>query len=389
MKPVRAWPWGMSMGTAWWTSIFAASKGPTRFIATWGIGSLRMSRRLRGLSCSNQFSTGCALVDADGDGHLDLLLNSTGRRDPAFSELDGKGHFLKTDGGLARRLGATSMGLADMAGSGNLDLYVCDYRTGHGARSSSRIEVRQPQEAGRDGDRHAERPFFCAARAGGRAVRGGAGRAQLLLPPRGGRFSPMPWTTGLFVDEDGRNLRESPTDWSLSVLFRDLNGDGLPDLYVCNDFAHWPDRLWLNQNGRRFQAAPRPALRHVSLSSMAVDAADINRDGFDDFFVADMLSPGRESRAWQRPNFMHGMDAGMTEDANARPEAPRSTLPVGARGRHVCRDRAVGGGGGHGLEHQRVVLGCRFGRVGGFADQLGATSMICKTRTRWGGLGAR
>ena len=29
-------------------------------------------------------------------------------------------------------------------------------------------------------------------------------------------------------------------------MFRDINQDGLADIYVCNDFAE-PDRIWLNQ----------------------------------------------------------------------------------------------------------------------------------------------
>ena len=76
-------------------------------------------------------------------------------------------------------------------------------------------------------------------------------------------------------------------------MIRDLNGDGLPDLYVCNDFES-PDRFWLNMGGGRFQMAPALALRKNSLFSMGVDVADINRDGWDDIFVLDMLN--REHR---------------------------------------------------------------------------------------------
>ena len=129
----------------------------------------------------------------------------------------------------------------------------------------------------------------------------------LYINRGGGRFAPVQrWDVGVFLDEEGRPLTGPPTDWGLSVMFRDLNGDGLPDLYVCNDFVRWPDRVWLNQEGKRFRAAPRYAFRCGSLSSMAVDVADINRDGLDDIFVADMLSPHREFRAWQRPDTLAG-----------------------------------------------------------------------------------
>jgi hypothetical protein len=111
-----------------------------------------------------------------------------------------------------------------------------------------------------------------------------------------GRFAPVPWQFGVFRNERGQPIAETPTDWGLAVLFRDLDGDRWPDLYICNDFVHWPDRVWLNRGGRFFQPAPAHALRTISLASMAVDVADINRDGFDDLFISDMLSPARGAR---------------------------------------------------------------------------------------------
>jgi hypothetical protein len=76
----------------------------------------------------------------------------------------------------------------------------------------------------------------------------------------------------------------------------------LPDLYVCNDF-HTPDRFWINQGGGRFRLLPRLAQRKTSLFSMAVDFGDINRDGFDDFIVLDMMS--RDHR--QRMRYLNDM----------------------------------------------------------------------------------
>ena len=117
----------------------------------------------------------------------------------------------------------------------------------------------------------------------------------------GGRFEPISWTGGEFRDENGLALTQPPRDWGLSAMFRDLNGDGLPDLYVCNDF-HSPDRIWLNKGKGQFQAAPSTTLRKTSFASMAVDFADINRDGLDDIFVAEMLGVTRLRRQTQRDN---------------------------------------------------------------------------------------
>jgi hypothetical protein len=69
----------------------------------------------------------------------------------------------------------------------------------------------------------------------------------------------------------------------------DLNGDGAPDIYVCNDYFS-PDRIWINDGKGRFRAISRPAIRTTSSFSMGIDFADIDRDGNVDFFVVDMLS---------------------------------------------------------------------------------------------------
>ena len=45
---------------------------------------------------------------------------------------------------------------------------------------------------------------------------------------------------------------------------RDINRDGLPDIYVCNDFQS-EDRFWINQGGGRFRLLPPLAQRKQSV----------------------------------------------------------------------------------------------------------------------------
>ena len=126
-----------------------------------------------------------------------------------------------------------------------------------------------------------------------------AGEPDLLYLNDGrGNFSMVSWTNGAFLDENGRTLTVPPRDWGLSVAFRDLNGDGAPDIYVCND-SDTPDRIWINNGQGTFRALPRLAMRHISLSSMGVDFADIDRDGLDDVFVVDMLARRHQKRQSQ------------------------------------------------------------------------------------------
>jgi hypothetical protein len=140
-----------------------------------------------------------------------------------------------------------------------------------------------------------------------------------------GHFTPVDWTGGVFRDETGRPLEEPPRDWGLSVMFRDLNGDLAPDIYVCNDFYHWRDRIWINDGGGAFQAIEPMVMRNMSMSSMSIDFADINRDQAEDFFVVDMLSRDHSRRHRQRANVTKGLDQPIGR-IDYRPEVPRNTL---------------------------------------------------------------
>ncbi|HUR47802.1 MAG TPA: VCBS repeat-containing protein, partial [Candidatus Saccharimonadales bacterium] len=265
-----------------------------------------------GVAMPNIDPTAAAFADIDGDGDLDLIVNTTGAGTHVFIN-DGKGHF-QLAGTLNPGKGGTSMALADVDGDGFLDLYVANYRT--------TILVDMPQTYFRFKETNGKKSVVSV---NGRPVtdpdladrftvneRGGVdeqGEADVLFRNLGGtNIVPVSFTGGAFLDEDGKPLTRPPMDWGLSVMMRDFNGDGLPDIYVCNDFDS-PDRLWINKGNGRFQAIPRTALRRVSLFSMGVDVADINRDGYDDIFTLDMLSRDHVHRLTQMPDRKPAMSA--------------------------------------------------------------------------------
>ncbi|MDA1273194.1 MAG: FG-GAP-like repeat-containing protein [Verrucomicrobia bacterium] len=282
-----------------------------------------------GVRCQDQASTGCALADIDGDGDLDLIVNGIAAGTRLFFN-DGKGRFREaTDAaGLRGTNGSCSMALADMDGDGFLDLYVVNYRNDT-MRDMPDIQFsvgvtngvyRFISMNGRPASAPNLQGRFTFDKAGGVLENG---EADSLFRNTGhGRFQKLSWTDGSFVDEDASPIG-IPYDWGLSAMFRDLNGDGTPDLYVCNDFQS-PDRIWLNDGKGRFRAPPRSTVRQTSLFSMGVDAADIDRDGADDLFVADMLSREHARRQVQV------MDARAFAQVRAsigqRPQVSRNTL---------------------------------------------------------------
>ena len=289
-----------------------------------------------GVAWPNLDATGAVLADIDGDGDLDLLINSIGGGTLVFFN-DGHGHFTRSPQILNAGHGGTSIALADADGDGDLDLYVVNYRASTlmdapGTRFSVRMVDGRPEVATIDGRPLTDPEWTNRFRFKFELGEGGRGKFAheelgepdlFCLNDGKGHFEPVSWTGGAFLDEAGRPLSEPPFDWGLSVQFRDFNGDGWPDLYVCNDFAT-PDRFWLNDGHGRFRAAPALTLRQSSLASMAVNVADLNRDGFDDFMVVDMLSRDHRRRLTQR-NLVR---AEMSPAAliTGRPQYPRNTL---------------------------------------------------------------
>jgi len=283
-----------------------------------------------GVDCAGKDSTGAAFADLDGDGTLDLIVNTIHSGTILFKN-SGNG-FTQVPGhaaGLPDARGGMSMAIADIDADGLLDFYATYYR------DSTLMDMPNTYFKFRTVE---GRKVISSV--DGVPVEGSKFKNRFRLNERGGieenglpdvlyrnlgqfRFERNEAGSGRFMTANGSPLPELLYEWGLAVMFRDINRDGRPDLYVCNDFDG-VDRLWLNVGQGRFREAPALALRKSSMFSMGIDFADINRDGLDDFLVVDMLNTNHRARKNQmNPRVQYQPVPGKYND---RPQAMRNTL---------------------------------------------------------------
>jgi hypothetical protein len=257
-----------------------------------------------GVAYADQFSKGALLVDIDGDRDLDLIITVLDGPNACFIN-DGSGNF--TDGteeagleSLIRRTGNTSMAMGDIDGDNDLDLYMVCYKN----------------KAWRD----TEGASF--NRTGRTLSRTDYGEPDILYLNDGkGHFENEKLNSRRFRRENGKPTM-MPRGWGLTARMQDMDDDGDPDIYVCNDF-YTPDFVWMNDGQGGFQQISRLAIRSTSLSSMTIDFSDIDRDGDLDFFVADMFSRDHQKRKMQM-GLMKPVDQSR-EKIYSRPQIMRNT----------------------------------------------------------------
>ncbi|MCG8455286.1 MAG: CRTAC1 family protein, partial [Holophagales bacterium] len=109
----------------------------------------------------------------------------------------------------------------------------------------------------------------------------------------GGSFAGM--STPRFTDvSEQAGIYGSEIGFGLGVSVGDVNRDGWPDMYVSNDFFE-RDYLYLNNQDGTFEETLEESIKSVSAAAMGADMADLNGDGYPEFFVTDML-PKQEYR---------------------------------------------------------------------------------------------
>ena len=235
-----------------------------------------------GVSGEGLWAAGAVAVDIDGDNDVDLLVCNYDSKPSLFIN-DGTGRFVDRadECGLVQQDAFLMPTVCDYDQDGDLDVYLLAnqyYR--EGGRPPS-----PPFERGPDGKPRVKEEFSRYYKlkdlpSGGFSM-DTVGRPDLFLRNDGAKgglpkFTDVTREAGLFFEGFG-----------LSATWWDFDQDGLLDLHVGNDFAD-PDRLYKNLGDGTFRDLAAAALPHSAWFSMGADAADVNGDGLDDLFCADM-----------------------------------------------------------------------------------------------------
>ena len=263
---------------------------------------------------------GVALGDLTGDGLPEIVLTSNQAGTRLYLN-EGKFRFRDVTelAGLKSKGWTTGVTLADVNGDGRLDMYVCHSGLGDSRVRANELYINQglnpdgvptflEQAAAygvadsgystqaaffdydRDGDldlfviNNSPRPVASFPLKNTRDVRDPLGGAKLYRND-GGHFVDVSAAAGIFGSEIGLGL---------GVVVSDVNRDGWPDIYVANDFFE-RDYLYINRGDGTFAERLEQEMPYISLSSMGLDIADVNNDGWPDVYVADML-PDDEHR---------------------------------------------------------------------------------------------
>jgi hypothetical protein len=237
------------------------------------------------------YGQGVAVGDYDGDGFPDIYVTQYGRSILYHNNGDGTFADVTEKAGVAAPGWSSSAVWFDYDNDGRLDLFV-------GRFVDFSKELNKPCGIHEDGRLH-----YCIPKV----------------------YSPMPsWLfhnngDGTFTDvsKESGIARSLGKVWG--VVATDINNDGLMDLFVANDTVQ--NFLFANRGNGKFEEIGEPtgiaySAEGRTRSGMGLDSADYDQDGFMDLFVANL---DREMYSLYRNNHDSTFDdeAGATGIASA------------------------------------------------------------------------
>ena len=254
------------------------TSGPRRNRLYRGLGEMKFEdvTAIAKVTGGEEWTAGATLVDIDADGDLDIHVCNYDAPNALWIN-DGKGIFVEQAAayGLAISDASLMASFCDYDLDGDLDCFLLtrDFKR-DGGRPEKHPVVKTPE--GYELTPGYEKFYRLVNNGGGNWTYINAGREDYLLKNEGGKFVDVSKKSGIL----GRDRGNSATWW-------DYNNDGLPDLYIGNDFKD-ADRLYQNQGDGTFKDVISSVAPHTPWFSMGADFADFDGDGREDLLVADM-----------------------------------------------------------------------------------------------------
>lgn len=240
---------------------------------------------------SSMAPTSCTPGDFNGDGRMDLLVTYLGRTPIIFlakstaHELSASAYkpveLMQGVDANGRYYGphwnSTTVNVADYDGTGHPDIFVGNYFPDSDVLSPNGQDNVQMNSS------------MSWARNGG---------GDHVFRWTGATSGPDP--TVNYVESPGAIPYEASSGWTLAVSSADLTGDGLPDVYVANDFG--TSRLLYNVStpghirfqvavGSRNPTTPKSfVLGRASFKGMGIDFGDMQDNGRFDMVASDIAT---------------------------------------------------------------------------------------------------
>ena len=241
-----------------------------------GNGRFEDISQTAGVDGGSAWGSGVAAVDIDGDKDLDLYVCNYGSPNQLFVN-DGNGKFVESASrfGLGHSGAFAMAAFADYDLDGDLDVYLLGHRFYRaGGRPNRPVTILKD---GRNQMLPEFENYYGVSERRGNMKINNVGAPDKLLRNDGGRFVEVTQPAGISTNRYHGN----------SVTWWDFNHDGLPDIYVGNDFED-PDLLYRNNGNGTFTDVTQHQLPHTSWFTMGADCGDLNNDGLIDFLSSDM-----------------------------------------------------------------------------------------------------
>ncbi len=212
------------------------------------------------------FKTGVTMVDINADGFLDIYVCKSAYAGSKFRKNvlyinNGNNTFTEkaSEFGLDDASYSTQSFFYDMDLDGDLDMFLLNHPID--MKSANNIPLSYDKDGNLFAKQDTLRTFV----------------SNRYYENINGHFTDKTFSAGLGTYAFG-----------LSSIIDDFNGDGFPDIYICNDVKE-PDYLFINNKNKTFTNKASDYFKHFSYSSMGSDYADINNDGALDLVALDML----------------------------------------------------------------------------------------------------